>query len=72
MFHILDFIKIFFYLGQFGDQSSPFGSQESNWDLGLKFKNNQKPIFRHVSDLGYSIWQTKQFQIMGKLVGTTV
>ena len=55
MFHILDFIKIFFYLGQFGDQSSPFGSQESNWDLGLKFKNNQKPIFRHVSDLGYSI-----------------
>ena len=55
MFHILDFIKIFFYLGQFGDQSFPFGSQESNWDLGLKFKNNQKPIFRHVSDLDYSI-----------------
>ena len=51
-FIFLDSIKIFFYLGQFVDQSSPFGSRDSNWDLGLKFKNNQKPIFGHVSELG--------------------
>ena len=72
MFHILDFIKIFFYLGQFVDQSSSFGSQDSNWDLRLKFKNNQKPIFGHVLELGLLDLTNQTIPDHGKLVGTIV
>ena len=52
MFHIFDSIKIFFYLGQFVDQSSPFGSQDSNWDLGLNLKIIRNLFFGRVSELG--------------------
>ena len=72
MFHVLDLIKLFFYLGQFVDQSSPFGSQDSNCDLGLKFKNNQKPIFGRVSELGLLYLTNQTIPDHGKLVGTIV